>query len=226
MSTPSSELPRVTRSYLAELDVALEGLPESVRRDIRAGVEEELLGADAATAAERIELLGDPQLIAANAREEAAAGSAVAAPDGAAAGISAQPLSAASDGRAEAAPGGLAAIGIRGFELAAVLLVAVGGFVVPFFGWVVGIVLVWMSRVWRTWEKLVATFGAAGAVLLGIAAAWVQRLADSEMDPGVNPLVPAAFDLWWSVFLLWIPVNVVLGIWLIVRARSRARENR
>lgn len=45
--------PQVVRSYLAELDAALGGVPVELARDIRNGVEEELAGLDAATAAAR-----------------------------------------------------------------------------------------------------------------------------------------------------------------------------
>ena len=33
----------------------------------------------------------------------------------------------------------------RGLEITAVILIAVGGFIVPFIGWIVGVVLVWLS---------------------------------------------------------------------------------
>ena len=65
--------PQVVRNYLAQLESALGGLPTDVRDGIVAGVAEELSGLDAATAAERIETLGDPAFIAAEARAESPA---------------------------------------------------------------------------------------------------------------------------------------------------------
>ncbi len=44
-----------------------------------------------------------------------------------------------------------------GVEIAAVLLLAVGGFIVPFAGTVAGLVLAWLSSQWTTTEKTVAT---------------------------------------------------------------------
>lgn len=60
--------PQVVRGYLAELDAALAEVPGGVRAEIVAGVREELAGLDAVTAAVRIQELGDPAFIAAEAR--------------------------------------------------------------------------------------------------------------------------------------------------------------
>jgi hypothetical protein len=40
---------------------------------------------------------------------------------------------------------------------------------IPFLGWVVGLVLLWLSRTWTTREKAVATLLALGAGALGLA---------------------------------------------------------
>ncbi|GAB3036546.1 hypothetical protein GCM10027052_13640 [Parafrigoribacterium mesophilum] len=68
----SSTSPQVVRAYLAQLDAALAAVSDDVRRDIVAGVAEELRGLSAPDAAARIEALGDPAFIAAEARAEAA----------------------------------------------------------------------------------------------------------------------------------------------------------
>jgi uncharacterized membrane protein len=63
--------PAITTAYLAELDTELDHLPADLRRDIVAGIREELLGLDASAAAGRIQGLGDPSFIAAEARAAA-----------------------------------------------------------------------------------------------------------------------------------------------------------
>ena len=131
--------PQVVRNYLAQLDSALAGVSTDVRDGIVAGVAEELSGLDAAAAATRIETLGDPAFIAAEARAE----SPVPVP---------APVSAPS----------------RWYSILTVLLIMFGGIVFPVIGWAVGIVMMWASGIWSRTQKLVATIvpPAIGAVLL------------------------------------------------------------
>jgi hypothetical protein len=58
---------------------------------------------------------------------------------------------------AQAAPGGL--------EIAAVVLLLVGGIVIPFVGWVVGCVLLWASPRWQRRDKLLGTLVWPGGLL-------------------------------------------------------------
>ena len=52
---------------------------------------------------------------------------------------------------------------LEGVAISALL---VGGVVVPAVGWVVGVVLLWLSRVWSTREKLIGTFLLPGGLAL------------------------------------------------------------
>lgn len=45
-----------------------------------------------------------------------------------------------------------------GLEIAALVLLAIGFFIVPFIGWFVGVALLWGSSAWTTREKLLGTF--------------------------------------------------------------------
>jgi hypothetical protein len=45
----------------------------------------------------------------------------------------------------------------RGLEIAAVLLISVGGVLIPVLGWIVGVVLLWVSRRFTRADKLVGT---------------------------------------------------------------------
>lgn len=197
--------PRVVRSYLAELDAALGGVPVELARDIRNGVEEELAGLDAATAAARIERLGDPVFIAAEARAGAGVG----------AGSAAQVTTSTGASRA-ATP----ISDSRGFAVVAALLVALGGVVIPVLGWVVGIAMVWMSSSWRRGEKWIATLVGPVAVAVPILLTWL--FAGGSAGDARNPLVPSAVDTWWATIVILIPINVVVGIWLLWRTRRRA----
>jgi hypothetical protein len=55
-----------------------------------------------------------------------------------------------------------------GLEIAAVLLLSVGTFVVPVIAPITGLVLAWTSDAWTRTEKVVATALSLGAVLLGL----------------------------------------------------------
>lgn len=149
-----SAQPQIVKDYLDRLQVALVGVPDGVGHEIMAGIAEELTGLDATEAAARIDLLGDPAFIAAEARREAgtAATSEVATSVPA---ISGDP---------------------RWYIVLASLLVAVGGVVVPILGWVAGIVMVWLSKSWYRWEKWVATLLPLLFPLLGFVVLLVARL--------------------------------------------------
>ncbi len=55
-----------------------------------------------------------------------------------------------------------------GLEITAIVLLSVGGFVVPVVAPVVGLILVWVSPAWTRTEKLVATAIAVGVGVLGL----------------------------------------------------------
>lgn len=189
--------PQVVRSYLAELDAALSGVPMDLARDIRNGVEEERAGLDAASAAERIERLGDPVFIAAEARAGAGVGT---------------PVATVTDAYRSAAPINVS----RGFAIVAALLVALGGVVIPVLGWIVGIAMVWMSSLWRTGEKWIATL--VGPVAVAVPILLTTGLHESAY--GENPLAPT--PAWFTMVVLLIPVNVIVGMWLLWRSRGRS----
>ena len=46
-------------------------------------------------------------------------------------------------------------------------VIALVALVIPFLGWVVGVVLVWLSRLWTTGDKLIATLGGLSWVVAG-----------------------------------------------------------
>lgn len=209
-----------TADYLARLDEALRDVPHGVASDIRAGIAEELQGLPPAAASERIAQLGDPESIA---REALAA-------------------DAGSGTRRDPDPGALGrpeatapTAERRGFAVTAALVLAFGGFIPPFvLGWVVGAVLVAMSALWRSWEKVVAIaipIAAFATILLVSLPAYVVGSTRVEETTGTggaplaeaaNPLVPTWYDVIWIV----VPVVAYVaipasGLWLLWRLRGR-----
>lgn len=194
MNTMAESAPQIVKSYLGQLERALDGVPDEVSHEILEGIAEELSGLDAAAAAERIEKLGDPVFIAAEARAEA--------------GIAVTPGSAT----AEPAASMPAASGDpRWYVVLASLLVAVGGVVIPVLGWIAGIAMVWLSKTWYRWEKWVATSLPLLFPLLALVGALLARV-------GVGNLT------WWHLSILSLAVMpFVVGIWLLWRALRPGR---
>ncbi|QEE60925.1 hypothetical protein FVA74_04510 [Salinibacterium sp. dk2585] len=185
--------PQVVSNYLAQLDVELRGVPGGVAAEIRAGIEEELTGLDAATAAERIEQLGDPAFIAAEAQSEFFVEDAAAAsPE-----TASKPLA-----------------------IVAGLALAIGGFVVPVVGWIAGVVLVLLSDAWRIGEKLLATLLVPVLVVLGIAVSIALWRAEPVIGDNIS-LVLGPVDPILIGFVLPAVAYLFLGIWLLVRAHRR-----
>jgi uncharacterized membrane protein len=63
-------------------------------------------------------------------------------------------------------------------EWVAVVLLAIGGVVIPVLGWVIGAVLLWASRIWTVRDKLIGTLvvpgGLIGAALMLLTAVTVK----------------------------------------------------
>jgi uncharacterized membrane protein len=53
-------------------------------------------------------------------------------------------------------------------ETAAVILLPIGGVIIPFLGWIVGLVLLWSSPVWTTRDKWIGTLIIPGGLMLPV----------------------------------------------------------
>jgi uncharacterized membrane protein len=109
-------------------------------------------------------------------------------------------------------------------EVAAIVLL-----VIPFAGWVIGVVLVWLSRIWTTRDKLIGTLGGLSWVLagLGIVMAEVSSvpLAQSGSDSPVGQVhVDTTGPSLLEVILVVAPfvLPVLAAIYLGFRLRRRA----
>ena len=167
------------RRYLSDLDTALQGVPEHTAGDLRAAVEEELASLDADAARDRIAQLGDPAFIAAEARGETRVHTA----------------------------GRKAGRESRAYVIVAALAIAVGGYIVPVVGALVGYAMVWLSRAWKRWEKVVAT---SVPVAVGLVTSAFLYASGS-----------AGFA-WWNVLIALSIANLGVAVWLLVRALRRS----
>jgi hypothetical protein len=61
---------------------------------------------------------------------------------------------------------GIRPVPVGWMEVVAVVLLPIGGVVVPFVGWVVGVILLWASKAWDLRDKLIGTFVLPGGLLL------------------------------------------------------------
>lgn len=199
-----SDQPRVVRRYLSELTSALAGVPREIATEIEDGVAEELAGLNASDAATRILELGDPAFIAAEAQANVESDPMMEAPT-----QNSQTYSSSATQPAEPATE------TRWFIVVASLLVALGGVVIPVLGWVAGIVMVWMSKKWRTWEKLVGTLiplGLVGLLVLGSVA--ISLFAQPAVS---QPGMSSGFSGWHAVILFVFFSPFIAGMWLLWR---------
>jgi hypothetical protein len=68
-------------------------------------------------------------------------------------------------------------------EWFAVVLLLVGGVVLPVVGWFVGVVLLWSSAVWRTRDKILGTLLVPGGLLTPI---WYLNHPVTPIEPGLS----------------------------------------
>jgi hypothetical protein len=100
-------------------------------------------------------------------------------------------------------------------EIAALVLL-----VIPFLGWVVGVVLVWLSRLWTTGDKLVGTIGGLSWVAAGLGG--IMTSAGGSTAVGSEPLGPTETSvLAVVVFVVPFVLPVAAAIYLGIRLRSR-----
>lgn len=156
--------------YLARLQAALRDLPAARREELLEQVSEHIataraeLGAQASEAEIRtlLDRLGDPAAIAA----EAGHGSD-------------QPVE-----PPRARPGWL--------EVAALVLLPIGGIIIPVLGWFVGVALLWTSQRWSVRDKLLGTLVVPGGLALPLALELFTTTTESCVTTPVPASVPTS----------------------------------
>jgi hypothetical protein len=104
--------------------------------------------------------------------------------------------------------------------------------VIPFLGWVVGVVLIWVSRLWTTRDKLIGTLGGMSWVLAGLGTVLAEAnnlpiSASGAGSPVGSPQVAeAAGPGLLEVALVVAPfvLPVVAAIYLAIRLRAVTGE--
>lgn len=209
----SMEAHPLVDAYLRRLDAASVGLPTDRRIELAAGIREHIGAALAASgthdeAAVRnvLDRLGSPEEVA----ESAVDSSPVARGGGP-----------PHDGRTH-----VPAPHVTGLEIAGLVILAIGGVILPVLGVVVGLVLVWSSSLWAKKDKLIATvLPVAMTVVPALVLTIVQPgPGATTTDPGLVLLLPDAAEVLWSgaFFLGPIAGGLLAAIYLGVRARQRA----
>jgi hypothetical protein len=110
----------------------------------------------------------------------------------------------------------------RWIDVAAIVLLLIGGLIVPLVGWLVGVVLLWVSNAWNVRDKVIGTvfvpggLGLAGFVIL-LAGATSGSSSGSE-SAGSSDLVDA---LVMSLFLAIIVAPIITTAYLTYRLIRR-----
>jgi uncharacterized membrane protein len=97
------------------------------------------------------------------------------------------------------------------FEWVAVGLIVIGGFVIPVLGWVIGVMMLWASRVWTVRDKLVGTLLVPGGVWTVIILVRVAGARGGLITPGVGLAV-------WAYSLV---ASIIIAIYLGRRISRR-----
>jgi hypothetical protein len=136
----SSTADKLIDDYIKRLNRELAGFPRARRRELLDEISEHIADARADLESENeaairtlLDRLGDPEDIAAEARE-----------------------------RFGARPKG------SGWDVVALIMLLVGGVILPVIGWIIGVVLLWVSETWTSREKLVGTLIVPGGLALPV----------------------------------------------------------
>jgi hypothetical protein len=72
-------------------------------------------------------------------------------------------------------------------EVVALILLLIGGVVIPVVGWLVGVVLLWVSEAWNTRDKLIGTLVVPGGLLLPLGLALFATSSETCVQTSTGP---------------------------------------
>jgi uncharacterized membrane protein len=117
---------------------------------------------------------------------------------------------------------------IGALEVIAIVLLLLGGFFLPILGWVVGVVLLWVSNVWTLRDKIIGTLFVPGGLLLPVYLVFFsfsescattfsngRTISSTCSEPGALQNVLGAMLL-----VVVVVAPIVTSVYLIRRARS------
>ncbi len=102
-------------------------------------------------------------------------------------------------------------------------VIALVALVIPILGWVVGVVLVWLSRLWTTRDKLIGTLGGLSWLVAGLGTLTLSARGSTAVGSGpLGPAETGALEVVMFVvpFLLPIAAAVYLGFRLRTHGHS------
>ncbi len=118
-------------------------------------------------------------------------------------------------------------------EIAALILLPIGGVVLPLVGWVAGVALLWASAVWTTRDKIVGTLVVPGGLALPLFLAVTPAYSEEcggEVDPQTGAMTERCTGgppewletLGPILFVLLLAAPLATAIYLAVRMRRVA----
>jgi len=119
--------------------------------------------------------------------------------------------------------------GIRPARAGVLEGVAAVALLVPFIGWLLGTILVWLSRVWTTRDKVIATITVPGIWLFGLLGTLASSTSvhvSGSSGPPPPTIEPSGIERVMNIAFAWIfPLGVIVvplavAIYLVVRARN------
>lgn len=118
-------------------------------------------------------------------------------------------------------------------EVTALVLLPIGGVIVPIVGWLVGAILLWVSDAWTTRDKLLGTLVVPGGLLVPLVLVQTVGFSEgcsSELDADGHVLSqtcsggPAGFErIFWPVFVICLAVATIATTVYLARRCGRAR---
>ncbi|HKE50490.1 MAG TPA: hypothetical protein VKE25_03170 [Actinomycetes bacterium] len=207
MTMPDTHRQPLVADYLSRLDAAAYQLPADQRAELVDGIREHLdsalTGVDPADDVQVravLDRLGAPEEIVAAALEGA-------------------PPAWSTASSAPAAQTG-SGVGVR--EIFAVILLLIGGIILPVIGWFIGLVLLWSSDRWTNRDKIIGTFVWPGGYLLPVSLGlFPAQVCTSDSVTGAESCSGWGMPAWLGVpalVVLFLAPLAVAG-YLITRAR-------
>jgi hypothetical protein len=199
----SSQADKLVETYLKRLESELRELPQQRRRELVDEIAEHIAEARA-----DLETQDDAAIRSLLER--------IGAPE---------EIAAEATGRADARP-----VGAGWKEVGALVLLPIGGVVLPVLGWLIGVVLLWVSDAWRTREKLLGTLLFPGGLLIPAALGVLASESGScgtVVTPQLSPQpigeACASPDgtAWWEVTLVVVLIAVPIGVVVYLARRMR-----
>jgi uncharacterized membrane protein len=106
-------------------------------------------------------------------------------------------------------------------EIAAVILLPIGGILIPVIGWVIGLILLWSSPVWTSRDKWIGSLIIPGGLMLPFELLVFSSSTCSGSEPcGPSGLESAALTVG---FALAVAAPIVTAIYLARRANTLSR---